>query len=164
MKQDKELVHFHNALWASSLSGLSGTALFWWWEHIDMLDGYSHYRPLSTFLSDLPLTQSQLSQTSPIVTPTEVRAVGLQGDQCAYVWLSDRNATWWKVVAEQQSPRELEGARLQIEGLKPGAYRAQWWDTYQGQIVKEDTVTIRSDQISIEVPRFARDIACKIRP
>ena len=35
MERDTEGVHFHIALWALAFSGLSGTAMFWWWEPLD---------------------------------------------------------------------------------------------------------------------------------
>ena len=63
MKQDANLVHFHNALWSSALSGASGTALFWWWELLDPMDAYPHYAPLSKFMADVPL-DSGLEATS----------------------------------------------------------------------------------------------------
>ena len=55
MKQDAALVHFHNSLWASALSGASGTAMFWWWELLDPMDAYPQYSPLAKFMADVPL-------------------------------------------------------------------------------------------------------------
>ena len=34
MKSSREVVDFHNALWASALSGAATTALFWWWDRL----------------------------------------------------------------------------------------------------------------------------------
>ena len=69
MRQDRELVHFHNSLWASALSGAAGTALFWWWDQLDQQDAYRHYRPLASFLADLPSTTAGFG-------PTEIKVSG----------------------------------------------------------------------------------------
>ncbi len=161
MKQDEELVHFHNALWASSLSGLSGTALFWWWEQLDMQSAYSHYRPLASFLAHIPFTTAELHQISATVSHQQARVIGLQGKDRAYAWLFNTRATWANQVIEKAIPTEIEGVILKIEGLAPGAYQVQWWDTYKGEIIKEETS--ESEQIlEIPAPAFTRDIACKV--
>nr|HOA63156.1 hypothetical protein [Verrucomicrobiota bacterium]HOF50045.1 hypothetical protein [Verrucomicrobiota bacterium]HOG88870.1 hypothetical protein [Verrucomicrobiota bacterium]HOR73203.1 hypothetical protein [Verrucomicrobiota bacterium]HOU89367.1 hypothetical protein [Verrucomicrobiota bacterium] len=60
MKQSSELVDFHNALWASALSGASGTALAWRWERLDQKNAYPAYKPLSQFLNDIAWTAGNL--------------------------------------------------------------------------------------------------------
>ena len=64
MQDDTELVHFHNSLWASALSGSSGTVLFWWWDQLDRMDAYHHYRPLAAFLAGVPFTTAGLRETT----------------------------------------------------------------------------------------------------
>ncbi|MHB1457626.1 MAG: cellulase family glycosylhydrolase [Armatimonadota bacterium] len=47
-------IALHNGLWASVLSGGSGTAMSWWWDnHIDPHNLYSHYAALSGFLKNI---------------------------------------------------------------------------------------------------------------
>ena len=60
MKESLELSDFHNGLWASALSGASGTAMFWWWERLDQRNHYHHYRPLADFVADIPWTTAGL--------------------------------------------------------------------------------------------------------
>jgi hypothetical protein len=161
MKQDEKLVHFHNSLWASALSGSCGTAAFWWWELLDPMDAYRHYKPLSEFAADVPL-DAGLETSAATVSGREVRVVGLQGKACAYVWLFNPQATWWNQVIEKRSPSEIAGARLQVPGLEPGAYEIVWWDTHEGKVVERLNVTLRDAPLDAEVPPFAHDIACKI--
>jgi len=77
MKQDTAGVHFHNGLQASAFSGVSGTALFWWWEELDrarsMRLGKSH------------------------------RVQGCQGRDRAYLWLFDPEAIWWDTAGGEVS-------------------------------------------------------------
>jgi hypothetical protein len=163
MKQDVNLVHFHNALWASSLSGAAGTAMFWWWEMLDPMDAYAHYHPLAKFMADVPL-DSGLEATPARASGGEIRVVGLQGPPGAYLWLFHQQATWWNQVVQKQTPATLASARLEVPQWAPGTYRVVWWDTARGQVRAERQVTLESGNLTLEVPPFAWDIACKILP
>lgn len=161
MKQDVNLVHFHNALWASALSGAAGTAMFWWWELLDPLDAYRHYQPLARFMADVPL-DAGLEASAARVTGGEVRVVGLQDRQAAYLWLFHQQATWWNQVVQQQPPATLDAARLEVPQLAPGRYRVVWWDPARGQAISEHQVTVDSEPLTLDVPPFAWDLAAKI--
>ena len=162
MKQDEELVHFHNALWASALSGLSGTALFWWWEQLDVMDAYHHYQPLSSFLTNIPFTTAGLHQVSARISEHRGRVIGLQGKDCAYIWVSDSQAVWSNQVIDNGEPDEIKGATLEIDNLAPGVYQVQWWDTYEGEIVQQNEISLSEQSLKLAVPDFTRDIACKV--
>jgi len=163
MKQDADLVHFHNILWASALSGASGTAQFWWWDQLDRQDAYRHYRPLASFVSEIPFTAESLREFTADLADAPVRAVGLQGPRSAYVWLFHRDATWWNMVVQKAVPAGVRGARLELRGLTPGAYRVQWWDTYEGKAMRQTRLDVGETPARLDVPEFRRDIACKIR-
>ena len=160
MKQDREGVHFHNALWASAFAGPSGAAMFWWWEQLDLQDAYRHYRPLAAYLRDISF--EGLRATGATTSDERLRVLGYQGTDRAYLWLSSRNAIWWNIVAAGQPPQEVTDAALRIEGLSPGEYTVQWWDTGRG--ICFQTHRIRHDQtrLSVTVPPVRSDIACKI--
>jgi len=160
MKQDREGVHLHNALWASAFAGPSGTAMFWWWEQLDQQDAYRHYRPLAAYLRDISF--EGLRATAASASDERLRVLGYQGTDRAYLWLSSRDATWWNIVVARQSPQEVEGATLEIPGLAPGEYAVQWWDTGQGICVETHDVRHDQGRLSVAVPPVRSDIACKI--
>ena len=162
MKEDKELVHFHNSLWASAMSGACGTTMFWWWELLDPMDAYPHYRPLAEFLRDIPFTTAGLETTTTATAGDALRVLGLQGKDCAYLWLSDPQATWWNIVVQKKTPAEIRGATLEVPGLAPGDYRVAWWDTRAGKTVKQEKSTAAQGTLRLGVPPFSADIACKI--
>ncbi len=164
MQQSDQVVDFHNAIWASALSGSSGTVLFWWWDRLDKRNHYPHYRPLADFLADVPWTTARLERTSATVSKRQVRLVGLQGRDRAYLWLFNPQAAWSGVVMQQVTPTPISGATLEIKGLDPGAYRVQWWDTRQGKAVKEERLSPSAGILRLAAPTFDRDIACKIVP
>jgi len=160
--KDKEYTFLHNALWASALTGFAGTVCPWWWEDIHKKDMYHHYKPVAAYAADIPFTAAGL-QPSSATCDKGMRAVGLQGDGRAYVWISDPGATWWRIAMESAVPAEVKGATLTVEGLKPGPYAVQWWDTREGKIVKQDAAKAAAGAaLKLAVPPFSRDIACKV--
>jgi hypothetical protein len=163
MKADAGLVHFHNSLWASALSGVSGTALFWWWDQLDRMDAYGHYRPLAAFLADIPFTTAGLAKTSATGSNPQVRVIGLQGADSAYLWLLNSDATWADNGIRGVKPGEIEGAVVNLEGLTPGTYRIEWWDTRAGKSIGQDNVASPGGSLRLSVPTFTADVACKVR-
>jgi hypothetical protein len=161
MEKDEELLHFHDALWASALSGLSGTTMFWWWEKLDEMNAYRHYKPLSIFISDIPFT-SGLQPINAQTSDEAIWVIGLQGKDKAYLFLSDKEASWYSVVVEKMKPRKREGVSIIIKGISPGKYKVQWFDTYEGRILEEKISATKNGTFQISAPPFLRDIACKI--
>ncbi|MCS7306030.1 MAG: DUF5060 domain-containing protein [Thermoguttaceae bacterium] len=164
MHQDKELVHFHHCLWASALSGSASTALFWWWETLDQMDAYRHYRPLAQFLADIPWTADQLQTLKAHVEGTEVyiRVVGLQGRSGAYLWLQNPQSAWYPTVVEKKRPAPLAKAVLVLPNLPPGTYRVQWYDTWAGKWLSASQLQAPQSPIRLPIPQFHRDLACKL--
>ncbi len=161
MTQDRELVHFHNALWMSALSGTAGTAAFWWWEQLDQMDAYRHYRPLADFVADIPWTTAGFQKID--ATATEgVRVVGLAGKDRAYFWVQNTQATWWNLVVERRRPNPIQNATVEIRSLAEGTYQAQWWDTNSGKPLAKTPASTHAGRLRLAVPPFQRDIACKV--
>jgi len=158
MPQDKEAVHFHNALWASAFSGLSATASFWWWETLDQLDVYRHYRPLAVFLRQVPFVSTQLR---PVTFQTDLgsRLLAWQNAEGLWGWIFNPQATWWHRVVEKQSVAAVHNDSFRCDGLRPGTYRLQWWDTHTGQVTTETTVRVSSTDWRVDVPTYTHDLA-----
>ena len=140
MKQDETSSHFHNALWASAMSGACGTAMFWWWEELDQQGAYRHYKPLAAFLADVPFTSAGFQEISAKVSGAEVRVVGLKGKDRAILWLFNPQAAWWKRLQEKVATAEIQHVTVEITDLQPGRYAIHWWDTEAGKPISEQTV------------------------
>ena len=160
MKEDTEGVHFHNSLWASAFSGVSGTAMFWWWEVLDAQGAYRHYKPLGEFFTGVSL--AGLDVVNETASGGRVRVLGYRGERRAYFWLSDSEATWWSRVVEEQEPESVTGVDIRISGLEPGRYMVRWWDTAEGKPLGADIVSVEGPAVEIGVPAFRGDIACAI--
>jgi hypothetical protein len=160
MKQDEAGVHFHNSLWASAFAGTSGTAMFWWWDQLDRQNAYGHYRPLARFLADVSF--AGLHELKATASDQRLALLGYQGETCAYLWVFDTEATWWNRVVDKKQPAPIEGATIEIQGLRPGNYRLEWWDTSTGGIIRTEHSGSQGP-LRITIPSFSGDIACKIR-
>jgi len=162
MDQDKAHLHLHDALWASALSGLSGTTMFWWWEQLDKNNAYGQYKPLAAFVAGMPFAAAKLQPAAVKSSAENLRVVALKGQDCAYLWVNDARFTWWKVVVDKAAPAEVRGATVTVDGLQPGAYKVQWWDTQQGKTIQEETAQAAAEALTLAAPPFTRDVACKI--
>ena len=161
MKQDAKGIHFHNSLWTSAFAGVSGTAMFWWWDMLDRQDAYSHYHPLAMFFSDVSLVG--LRSIRAASTDGQYRWLGYQGKDRAYLWIANSQATWWNQVIEKKQPAPIEEATIVLQELLPGNYHIEWWDTYEGKIIRNEKASFAEGSLHVSVPTFSRDIACKIR-
>jgi hypothetical protein len=164
MKEDRELVHFRHALWASALSGTSGTALFWWWDQLDRMDCYRHYRPLAEFLNGIPWTAGGLHPASATTDGSTIDAIGLQGEDRAYLWLFDRRAAWMSKDRAAGGSLAVEGTVVEIADLRPGKYQIEWWDTQRGGLLHRTRAAITAGPLQVAAPLISGDIACKVLP
>ena len=162
MEQDAGYVHLHNALWASALSGLSGTVHPWWWEDIEKRDAYRHDRAVARFVKSIPFTSGRLHAARAVSADSRWRAVGLQNETGAWIWLSDSRATWWRQVVARDAPGPSRSVTLMIGGLSAGEYRVQWFSTSDGSVIRSDQARGGTDGLRLTAPDFTGDIACKV--
>jgi hypothetical protein len=164
MKPSPELADFHNALWASALSGASGTAMFWWWERLDQREAYPSYRPLSRFIADVPWTGGEIKAVAATCSDSRLRLMGLQTLDHAWLWLFNPEAAWTKVAIEKRPPSRISGANIEVKALTGGTYRVRWIDTRQGTVISEAKLSLEEGILRLAVPDFDRDVACSISP
>jgi len=53
---------------------------------------------------------------------------------------------------------------LEITGIQPGRYRAEFWETGQGKKIQEVSVESAGGALAIRTPAFVRDLAVKVVP
>lgn len=164
MNRSKEIIDFHNALWASALSGASGTALFWWWDRLDQRNPYGEYKPVSRFVADIPWTSGDVSRAILSCPDTRVRPVGLQTKDHAWIWLFDRQSAWQHRVVFGKTLEPMPETEVGLENLGTGSYQIQWYNTHDGSIVREQRASAEQGAIKLRSPTFTGDIACRVGP
>ncbi|WP_460167313.1 glycoside hydrolase 5 family protein [Thermostilla marina] len=158
MAEDSSLRHFHNALWASAMSGAAGTAMFWWWERLDRMDAYSHYRPLAEFVHRAgPITEDARFVLTPFEAP-DGRALILYGKRSCRFWLVRNDATWLS-RSRGGRPAAPAAVQLRLPSLLPGKYRVTWWNTHEGVPIGVSDFTITSQATVLSTPVFGEDLA-----
>lgn len=162
MKEDERLDHFHNALWASAMSGTAGTALFWWWEQLDRQDGYQHYKPLTTFMAGEPLGIEPVSPIQPSASAPRFRVMGLRGTGRVLLWLFDTDTNWHRSLVEKKPPKRTSDVEIRLTGLTAGRWKLQWWDTRSGKPFAERTISVSGHETVLTAPVFERDLAAKL--
>ncbi len=162
MKEDERLDHFHNALWASALSGTAGTAMFWWWEQLDRQDGYQHYKPLAAFMAGEPLGIEPVSPIQPAANLPRCRVLGLRGTHRVLLWLFDTDTNWHRSLVEKKPPERVSEVQIRLTGLTAGKWKLQWWDTRTGKPFAERTISVSGQETALTAPAFERDLAAKL--
>jgi hypothetical protein len=173
MRRRPEITDFHNVLWASALSGASGTALFWWWDRLDPRNHYPHYLPLTQFASQIPWTTSGLraaraavhtgaTESPPTAPSADVVVIGLAGRDRAHLWLFHTQASWHESVIAGKTPETLTSRRLRVSGLEDGCYQVQWWHTREGKVIEETRQASANGLLQVPIPAFDRYVACHI--
>lgn len=62
---DPTSIHFHNAIWATALSGAMGAGATWWWDsYTDPQNLYHEFTPLSNFLQNVALKAENYKTTT----------------------------------------------------------------------------------------------------
>jgi hypothetical protein len=135
--------------------------MFWWWDQLDRQDAYSHYKPLADFLADVSFTG--LRKLNADASDKQLRLLGYQGEDRAYLWLFNQKAAWSNIVIEKNQPTEIKDAKISVRDLQPGTYNIEWWNTHDGSIIQKRQVSQTTGPLKITIPPFTRDIACKIR-
>jgi len=99
--------------------------------------------------------------TNAVLKISKARSIGLSNDTFAMVWIQNKDHTWWNVVSK--IPVETI-ARLDLEllGFADGEYVVEWWNTYDGKIIRQETVQSVNGKIPLSVEDLNRDIAAKV--
>jgi hypothetical protein len=171
----QDVVHFHNGLWAAPFSGMSSTAMYWWWDTlVDPHNLWAEYKGIATFLKDENL--AALAPAKPQQAPEGATVLALQGQDRALAWVRSNaydvaaaSAAYRQARQAGQAgagwayqPAPIEGLQLTITGLADGAYTARWYSPKTFEWQPEQAVQVRGGTATLAAPAFAQDLAVKI--
>jgi hypothetical protein len=94
--------------------------------------------------------------------PPGLRALGLAGRTLSFLWIQNKESTWWNDKAGLK-PKAVTGASVSLSVPQDGAYFVEWWDTYKGSATRTETLEAKDKTLVISVSSLERDVACKIR-
>lgn len=175
----------HAGLWSAWMMPMASSPLLWWFEFIDgkgkdRTEKYFHFNALHAFAQGEERRDRRLDVGSPPTvignTSPALKAMTLQSQERAYVWVYDDPCmTWMKSFndAAEYSP-PASPASVRVYNLKPGKYRIEYWDTWAGKVIEfwdrdhkmpigEFTLDAQGNNLDVKLPTFRRDIAIKIK-
>lgn len=168
---DTEGRHFHDAMWASALSGAAGTGLYWWWHnYVEPLNLYYHYRPLAAFLKgeDMAAREWKRAGLSRPNQPVTLDVHGLAAPDRMLLWIHD------PLAFRVEGGKPLRGlaqqaASVNVTGLADGEYVIEWWDTLRGEVLRRDPASVKKSRhfgygLEMKPPPFWGDIAARVIP
>ncbi|MEW6358619.1 MAG: hypothetical protein AB1696_19950 [Planctomycetota bacterium] len=80
-----------------------------------------------------------------------------------FIWVQNRENTWYKQIVEAAKLQEVQGATLQLDHMIDGQWTVEWWDTYQGKIERTSSLSVANGAAELALPPILKDIAVKLR-
>jgi hypothetical protein len=141
---------------------------------VDPQNLWGEYKSISAFLQDENL--AALAPSKAHLAPEGATALVLQSNNRALAWVrsdaydvAPANAAYQKARQAGQAggdwvyqPPAIEGMRLTVSGLADGAYIARWFEPNTAEWLDEQALRVRDGTATLELPRFAQDLAVKI--
>jgi hypothetical protein len=183
----------HDGPWMGWMLPLSGAPMPWWWNlafHYRLED---RHRRFADFIAGEDLRRTAWRyDTLPLLKAGKLAALARLSDQRGFIWIyapevSNFNIKeqkyWSKMKASDQlyaknagsfavltkEPGDLfapvDGASLRLDGcgLLPGAWRAEFWDTWSDAAPQTAAFTVAADGMAtLPLPRLVRDCAIKL--
>ncbi len=151
----------HAGIWGSLVQPLSGATGYWWWLHLHFDQKWKAYKPFADFMKGEDLRpapgEKVLEPAELTVSNAQLHARALRSADRLYVWVYHNNMP----INGETNP--VAGATVQITDLRPGNYHVQFWNTYSGEIIKNQQITV-SGSYTLALPVVDRDLAIKILP
>lgn len=168
VESDPNNVSLHQELWAGAMGAGAGTAMNWWWDTwIDQYNYYDQYQGIATFTEDMELSGDSYTFVTSEVNENDLLSnssnqIGYMGyivDSRVYLYVYDKD-----YAINHQNVFDKSGVTITIPNLDSGAYSYEVYNTFTGDIIFTDYITVSSNgTYTIDLPTFDVDIAIKIK-
>jgi len=143
-------IAYHNAIWASLTNGLASTPV--WWSYKDLSSqSWNYLQYLQQFVRDIDFAHLELIPAN--ITVSHADAYGLKTDNFVFGWIRSYDG------------KGISGKKVEINNLDNGNYRIIWYDTWQGEFIKEIKQKISNHTLSEQIPSISGnvpDVALKV--
>lgn len=153
--------HTHVGIWTATFAGAGAL---------------SHSAPPFTLDSDTPMTDERaehfrvlsgfLARFDPKtpLTPLEDRPAAPQGSH-AWVMKSGGDRALWVMGPKKGYGTPVEGARVVLQDVAPGAYQIEWFDDVTGAALQTQAATVGENrELLAAPPPFTRHVAARVSP
>jgi hypothetical protein len=160
----------HQSLWASAVAGGSGASAMWWWDNYTAPNRlWPVYKPLATFVADVDFAGEHMRSKAVSFTGNTGDIPNLigwatAGDHVALAWVRVADASWIDICQAYKPVVPVPGAAVVVEGVAPGRWVAEIWDTWKGRIVRTERVLVgNTHEAVVALPRVDEDFGIKLR-
>ncbi|MDD5645056.1 MAG: sugar-binding protein [bacterium] len=164
-KHDPEGSILHSALWTGMTTPSSGTVMSWWWDsYIQPLDLYEYFKCISKFIKETDFRVENFESRKAFIKDSggnnlKIRAIA--NDRKIYCWIYNPDTEVFG--SENKTDKtEYKGVQFTVKGLCKGSYKTDYWNTFTGEIVGQDTIDSEDGSLTVGVPDFKGNIALKI--
>jgi len=155
------IVQFHPGIWAGFMSPLSADSMFWDWYVVDEQNFWPQYAAIVRFARGEDRRGQNLDVSDCRIDGAPVLDVdAISNDHLAYAWVFSNDMLGHN---SEDGVTPTTGARFVLHGLKDGAYKVQFWDTFTGVVTGEITANSASGQLVAPLPAIKVDLALKIK-
>lgn len=162
--------YFRIGLWTSVVTPMAAPAHFWYHD-IWMRDAYArHHAALAKFLGAEDRRgqgwtwinhDPKQNPAAPTATSPELFVHAMKSPRATYFYVFHLERMLAGEAARQLPP--IGGASVNLHGLTDGQYDAEFWDAYSGEVVATLSVSVANGDVSVPLPDFLTDLACKMR-
>lgn len=92
----------------------------------------------------------------------DLLVAGMKAGDVVVLWVQNRQSDWYN--HSQGTVNTVDPSEITVRGLKDGAWKAQWWETWKGTVEREETVQVRGGAATLKLPALTTDVAVKLRP
>lgn len=163
LADDVSGVWFRKFVWGHVDS--EATANICWWIAAVRKYGLTRYiKYYQSFMEDIPLSNGHYVDARAVTSTPALRAWGQKDlvNNRAHLWIDNQPATWKKTIDRVSVPA-VSGS-VTVSGFKDGPYKAEWWNTITGVVIKTEDKQCVNGDIVLSVQNLASDTACKIYP
>lgn len=160
---DTQGVWFKKLIWGH-INPFGVIDMYWWRYNIDKNGLWKYARAYQNFMAGIPLSNGNYRDSVATTSTTKLRAWGQKDltNNRAHLWIDNVPCNWKNVVDGVQVP--AVSGTVTLSGLKDGSYKAEWWDTTTGSIIRTDPAACTGGNIALQVQGLQSDVACRIYP
>ena len=155
--------NFHAGMWATYSTPFCQLGIFWWWHVLHQRDWYFHYRSLVDFHGDTDFRGMKLQHGEFPVNSVGgiLQSLGMYNQEFALAWIYDRRLYRERATGLGKLP--IKNTSIQIDGMQPGKYKFEFWDTWKGKMLKQGTMTSGKGNVRVRIPVFYKDCILRLK-
>jgi hypothetical protein len=90
-----------------------------------------------------------------------VNAVSLRSERLLLAWFHNPESTWRTEYEGRKVPR-CTSLRARLPVAESGTWQVEWWDTFKGEVFRQEALKAEGGSLLLPLPDFDRDVAARI--